>query len=446
MIFTLLRIGWINLKRDRVVQALTFVLPIMFFSIFALVFGQQRNPTRKLHVAVVDEDQSAYSSKLVAALRSEGALAVQTTAQSEGRGPGPERAAAAGLPAGTSSQADPAAPPLDRAGAEALVKDGTLPVAIVLPKGLGEGRRFFGGGDTKTPTVLLLADVSDPVAPQMVQGLLQKVAFTAAPETLADDGIKMFQRYGGPLTPLQQQSVEEWMKELSSASSSTSTGRGAGLVGLPIEVVNVMQPGTGDTATVSFYAAGIGVMFLLFSCSGAGGTLLDEEDSGTLGRLIGSRLGMSGVLFGKWLFLTLTGMTQLCVMFLWGMLAFHLPMQGHVPGFLIMTVATAAAAAGFGLLLATLSRSRQQLSGMSTIIILAMSAVGGSMFPRFLMSETMQKFGLVTFNAWALDGYLKVFWREAPLIELWPQLAVLVTLTVIFLIVARLLARRWERG
>ncbi len=35
------------------------------------------------------------------------------------------------------------------------------------------------------------------------------------------------------------------------------------------------------------------------------------------------------------------------------------------------------------------------------------------MFPRFLMSETMQQFGLVTFNAWALDGYLKVFWRNA---------------------------------
>ena len=54
-----------------------------------------------------------------------------------------------------------------------------------------------------------------------------------------------------------------------------------------------------------------------------------------------------------------------------------------------------------------------------------MSALGGSMFPRFLMSETMQRIGLVTFNAWALDGYLKVFWRDAPIWELWPQVAVL---------------------
>jgi ABC-2 type transport system permease protein len=73
-----------------------------------------------------------------------------------------------------------------------------------------------------------------------------------------------------------------------------------------------------------------------------------------------------------------------------------------------------------------------------------MSALGGSMFPRFLMSAGMQKLGLLTFNAWALDGYLKVFWRQAPIWQLWPQVLVLVALTAVFLGIARILARRWE--
>ena len=94
--------------------------------------------------------------------------------------------------------------------------------------------------------------------------------------------------------------------------------------------------------------------------------------------------------------------------------------------------------------IATLARSRAQLSGFSTLLILSMSALGGSMFPRFLMSETMQQFGLLTFNAWALDGYLKVFWRDAPLWQLWPQVAVLIGIAIVFLGAARLLARRWE--
>jgi len=176
----------------------------------------------------------------------------------------------------------------------------------------------------------------------------------------------------------------------------------------------------------------------------AGGALLDEVEAGTLGRVLSSRAGMTGILLGKWLFLALTGCLQLLVMFIWGFLIFKLPLFSYFGGFTVMTVVTASAAAALGLVLATVARSRAQLSGFSTILILTMSALGGSMFPRFLMSETMQKFGLLTFNGWALDGYLKVFWYEAPILKLWPQVLVLVTLTLVFLGLARVLARRWE--
>jgi ABC-2 type transport system permease protein len=95
-------------------------------------------------------------------------------------------------------------------------------------------------------------------------------------------------------------------------------------------------------------------------------------------------------------------------------------------------------------MLAALCRSRQQLNGLSTILILTQSALGGSMFPRFLMSETLQDVGRYTFNAWALDGYTKVLWRDAPVSALVPELTVLAGLTVLFLAAARVLARRWE--
>ena len=184
-------------------------------------------------------------------------------------------------------------------------------------------------------------------------------------------------------------------------------------MGVSIRVEDVMRSTGQRDSLVSFYAAGVGVMFLLFSMVGSAGTvLLDEVDSGTLERLLSTKLGMSGILLAKWAFLVLVGCAQLSVMFLWGALVFGLPLFSHVPGFVVMTVVTAAAAAALALMLATIARSRGQLSGFSTILILTMSALGGSMFPRFLMSETMQKIGLVTFNAWALDGYLKVFWRE----------------------------------
>jgi ABC-2 type transport system permease protein len=421
MIRTLLKAGWLNLRRDRVAQALTFALPIVFFSIFASVFGGQASGTSRIRIAVVDEDRSELSARNVAGLAKESALRVRRTTDT-----------------GTT---------LDRAAGEQLVKNGDLPVTIVIPSGTGAGFGVMGSGASK---ILLLADVSDPIAPQMVLGLLQKVAMTAAPDLMMQGGMKQFERYAGALTPQQRQAVDQWLPRLK-AEAQDQTGASASAAAdgmmLTTEVVDVMAGSTRRGSLISFYAAGIGVMFLLFSCvGGAGGALLDEQEAGTLERLLTTRLGMSQLLIGKWLFLALMGFTQLAVMFLWGWLVFKLPLFGHVPGFLIMTSVTAAAAAALGIMLATLAKSRAQLQGFSTILILTMSALGGSMFPRFLMSETMQKFGLLTFNGWALDGYLKVFWRDAPLWQLWPQVFVLISLTLLFLSGARMLARRWETG
>jgi ABC-2 type transport system permease protein len=66
------------------------------------------------------------------------------------------------------------------------------------------------------------------------------------------------------------------------------------------------------------------------------------------------------------------------------------------------------------------------------------------MFPRFLMPETMKKVGLLTFNAWAIDGYTKVFWRDEPVSHLLPQVAVLIGFGVLLFLIARRFARRWE--
>jgi ABC-2 type transport system permease protein len=419
MITTLLRISWTNLKRDRVAQALTFLLPILFFSIFASVFGNQgHDGTSRVRIAVVDADGSDLSRRIVQRLKAETALAVRATTDAEGKGA-----------------------PLDRAAAERLVQNGDVPVAVVLPKGLGATAAAFGPS-SGAPRIQLLADVSDPIAPQMVGGLLQKVSMTAAPDLMMQGGITQFERYAGALTPDQRTAVNTWLQQLK-PGGATAGSAGGGAFGIGIDTVDVMRKGKSDSL-VSFYAAGVGVMFLLFSVSGASGTLLDEVDSGTLDRVLSTRVGMRGLLVGKWLFLTLTGLAQLTVMFLWGRLAFGLDLFHHLPGFVVMTAFTAAAAAGFGLMLATLARTRAQLSGMSTIIILTMSSLGGSMFPRFLMSETMQKLGLLTFNAWALDGYLKVFWRNAAIWELWPQVLVLTVLAIVFMTLARTFARRWE--
>jgi ABC-2 type transport system permease protein len=412
-----------------VALSLKFLLPIVFFSIFASVFrGQGEAQTARINVAVVDEDHSEFSSRLVAGLQRETGLHVRTTAD------------------GKSS-----APTLDRATAEKSVKDGDVPVAVVIPLGLGESFARNGFAGAEGVSIQLLSDVSDPIAPQMVLGLLQKVTMSAAPDLLMQGGMRQLEQYAGAMTPQQRSAVDAWMPRLRAqgergvSAAGDAAKAGSGGLGVGVEVVDVMRSRSNRGSLVSFYAAGIGVMFLLFSSvAGAGGALLEEAEAGTLERLLSTNMSLSGLLAGKWVFLALGGVAQLILMFVWGSLVFGLPLFSHIPGFLVMTVFTAGAAAALGLALATLARTREQLSGFSTILVLTMSALGGSMFPRFLMSETMQKVGLLTFNAWALDGYLKVFWRDAPLWQLWPQVLVLSGLTAAFLGTARVLARRWQ--
>lgn len=424
MIGTIMKTSLLHLRRDRVVQALTFLLPIAFFSIFALVFGGRAGggASVRVDVGVVDEDGSGVSTRLLGALEKEKGLTVSRSEKTKAG----ER-------------------PLDRERARKLVQGGQLDVAVVVPKGFGKGFPGFAPG---SPEVELLADPSNPIAPQMVLGLLQKVGMTAMSDLFVRGSMDAFERYAGALTPEQRAAVDQWQRRL---EAGAQPGQGDGGQSEPMagglvrtKVVDVIREQAPRTGIIAFYAAGVGVMFLLFMASGAGGALLEEAEAGTLERLLTSRLGMGRLLLAKWLFLTLLGFAQVTVMFVWGAVVFKLDLWSHLGGFAVMTAVTAAAASGFGLVLATLCRSRQQLGGLSTIVILIMSAVGGSMFPRFLMSETMQKAGLLTFNGWALDGYLKVFWRNAPLVELWPQVLVLSTLAAAFMLAARLLARRWE--
>lgn len=429
MILPIMRTAFYSLRRDRAAFLLSFVLPVAFFSIFAVVFGQQGgNKTPKVDVVIADEDHSDASQRLIAGLKAENALNVTT---------------------GSKATKDSPEKPFDRGTAEAKVKNGDAPVAIVIPKGFGASGLSFGPGGSR-PKVLLLSDSSNPIAQQIANGMLQKVAMTSMPDMMADAGMKEMEQAAGGFTPEQRKRIESQIQELREYSDRRRTSEAAGAKQassdeglIAVEAKDIVGENK-KSPLIAFYAAGIGVMFMLFTASGAGGVLLDEAESGALDRVLATQVTLPTLLLGKLAYLTLLGTSQLVVMFVWGALVFKLDLLSHIPGFLVMTIVTALAASTLGLLLAAACHTRAQLGAISTLVILTMSAIGGSMFPRFIMPPMVQKVGLVTFNAWALDGFTKVFWRDAPLVDLWPQVGVLLLAAIVFFTIARRLARRWE--
>ena len=431
------RTALVALRRDRASLALSFVLPIAFFSIFAAIFGNRHDTVPKVSVILVDEDQSTASHQLVKALQHEGSLSVSMRPTSD-KGAAPSANYTA-------------------ASAEAAVKAGDVSVALVIPRGWGDHPVAFGPDQGQAaPAIQLLYDASDVIAPQVVGGMLQKTAMTAMPVTMAEQGMKYTDKYIGGMTPEQRKQMDTNVKELqqleatrdadgagdTNGSSATDNG---GIANGIIRVKSRAVVGQSKRSPmVSFYAAAIGVMFLLFTASGSAGSLLDEQDSGALDRVLSSRVTMTKLLAGKLTFNTLLAFIQLIVMFLWGWAVFKLDLWTHIPGFVVMGICTAFAVAAFGMLLASLCQTRAQLGALSTLLILIMSSIGGSMFPRYLMPESIQKAGLFTINAWAIDGFTKVFWRDLPVSALWPQVSVLVAVGVALFLIARRAAKRWE--
>lgn len=426
MILSIVRTGLISLRRDRGALALSFILPIAFFSIFAVIFGGRRNTTPEVDVIVADEDHSKTSQSLVQGLQHEGSLRVKLRPAPKQGVEQPEYTAATG---------------------EAAVKAGEAPVALVIPRGFGESPFSFGGQSNRV-AVQLLKDSSDMIAPQVVAGLLQKVAITSMPDVMAELGSKYMDRYAGGFTPEQHKRIDAGLDHLRKEQAAGSSGEGGSAAPNDASLISVAaRDVVGENKNnpmVSFYAAAIGVMFLLFTASGASGSLLDEAESGTLDRVLSSRVTMTKLLAGKLVFCGLLAFAQLILMFLWAWLVFKLDFLPHIPGFVVMGLSTAFAVAAFGMLLASVCQTRAQLGALSTLVILIMSSVGGSMFPRFLMPHAMQQAGLLTINAWAIDGFTKVFWRDEPVSHLWPQVLVLLAVGVVLFAVARRLARRWE--
>jgi ABC-2 type transport system permease protein len=383
MIETILRITAIALARDRVALLLTFVLPIVFFSVFAAVFsGMDEVASRPVEVLLVLEGDEPFGRALADQLSREPAL--------ELRGYGS----------------------LDRETATAAVRRGDAQAAVIIPAGASLALAARGSAG---PPVEIVADRSNPLAAGVVRGVLQGAAIVAARRLLA-----------GP-------------------SAGGAAGAGTAEL-LPVVVVDAV----GDPArkpSVAFFAAGLGVMFLMFAVAGRSSILIEERESGILQRMLAAEVGLTRLLLGRWLFLVLLGVAQVTVMFVWAAVAFGLDLftSRHLGGFAAVTVAAAAAAAGFGLVLSSACRTRAQLNGVAVVVVLVLAVIGGNLFPSFLMPAGFRELGRLAFNWWALAGYQKVFWYDRPVLELVPQLAVLAGWTVLFLVLARLLARRWER-
>jgi ABC-2 type transport system permease protein len=177
--------------------------------------------------------------------------------------------------------------------------------------------------------------------------------------------------------------------------------------------------------------AGTAILMLLFSVAGVGTSILEEKENGTINRLLYSPLKASTILYGKMLFAFFISILQLTTMFLFAWLILNMDLSVNIPALILMIMATAFAVSSLGIFLAAIARTRQQAQNLSTIIILIMSAIGGSMIPLFIMPSILQKIALLSVNYWGIQGFYDLFWRTLPLEAILPKILILISIGII---------------
>jgi ABC-2 type transport system permease protein len=361
---------------DKKSMLITFAVPISLITLFAFAFGgvgQEKGKARPTTIVIADEDQTDASKKVIAQLDSLKELVVSLS----------------------TTQA-----------AEKLVKKGDEAAILIFHKGFADS--LNAGND---PPVEFEYDASKEAEIGILQGALTgKLMAIIGEKSMAKNAIRTFDMQYPDMDAATKEAIHA---QILNNFSPDESGKPAQSFIKTTALMAEEENSPGLVQAVS----GTAIMMLLFSVVAVGASMLDEKQEGTLKKLLYSPLPPNHILFGKMIYANLIAMLQLSVMFLFARLAFGLDILPHLLSILLMIIATAYACSSFGVLLASFAKSRQQVQGISTLIVLVMSCIGGSMIPTFAMPAFMQKISVFSVNYWGIQGFYDIFWRKLPVTD-----------------------------
>ncbi|MBK9454162.1 MAG: ABC transporter permease [Bacteroidetes bacterium] len=371
---------------DKRAIILSLLLPIGLITLFALAFGgvgaDDEEEGTPIAVLYADEDQTTSSKNIITELDAiPGIVCIATDTQS----------------------------------AKNQIKSGGQIANIIIHKGYEDALN----NGTNIP-IELQYDQSRAMEISVLQNLLVSKISSVKGEKDADKGVdRIMQNMFSNLPAQTQDSIRNNLKSgLNKENEQEQLITMASVVGEEESNWGLIQA-----------VAGTAIMMLLFSVRSIGSGMLEEKENGVLKKLLQSPITPFEILFGKMLTAVIVAIFQLSVMFVFSWLAFGLDIFMNLPALIIMILTTAIACSAFGVLLASIVRSKKQADSLSTIIILFMSAIGGSMIPLYIMPAFMQDAAVISVNYWSIQGFYDIFWRETGVAGVTQNAIVLIAIT-----------------
>ena len=204
---------------------------------------------------------------------------------------------------------------------------------------------------------------------------------------------------------------------------------------------NVASESTVNFNPLAYIAPAMALMFLMYTVSNGGRTLLVERNQGTLPRLLVSPTGSAQVLGGKIFGIYLTGVVQMLILIVGSTLLFRLQWGDPLAVF-VLVLAAVFGASGWGMLITSLAKRPGQISAIGSALMLTFGVLGGSFVNLEVMPTWVQFVSKITPNAWGLDGFSTLALGGGLGLIIKPILGLLVMGLVLFTISLALFNRR----
>jgi ABC-2 type transport system permease protein len=191
---------------------------------------------------------------------------------------------------------------------------------------------------------------------------------------------------------------------------------------------------------LAYMAPGMALMFLMYTVSNGGRSILAEKAQGTLPRLLVSPTQAAQILGGKVFGIFLTGVAQMSILILASSIFFGVR-WGDPLGVVVLILAAVFGATGWGLLLTALGRSPGQVGSLGSAVMLIFGILGGSFISLEQLPPFVRLVSKITPNAWGLDGFTTLALGGGLPQLLQPVVALLLMGVLLFVVSAALFSR-----
>ncbi|MFT9597427.1 ABC transporter permease [Mesobacillus sp.] len=196
--------------------------------------------------------------------------------------------------------------------------------------------------------------------------------------------------------------------------------------------VNIVEEAAVDrdqkpVGSFQYYAAGMGVMFLLMTVITGVSAMIDEKEHDVYNRLLVTKLSNQHYLIGKFIGLLFMSSVQFFIIIIGTRYLYDVRWGESMTGVMIVGFSFVFSVCGLGVLLGTLVKTEKTFNAAGMLATQIMAAVGGSMVPLYIFPDWVNSVVKVLPNALALQTFLKLM-SGANLWQVWIEAGILVAI------------------